>query len=175
MKIEMMRTLVLFVACTVAGTAAAYSQGPSPPRTNGEIYNSLDDKCLQPANNSIAQFAPLVMEVCDVNNPAQKWKSVFYSNSTHYVNQLSGFCMDAFGKAVNHTPVLQGECKDISNERWSYSEQIGATEPTVVSEILGAPRNTYFCLDLPGGQTGPGIAVQIYSCNGTASQQWFTP
>jgi hypothetical protein len=32
-----------------------------------------------------------------------------------------------------------------------------------------------FCLDLPGNQPTPGLQVQIFQCNGTAAQKWYTP
>ncbi|MFJ9692231.1 ricin-type beta-trefoil lectin domain protein [Kitasatospora sp. NPDC101183] len=34
--------------------------------------------------------------------------------------------------------------------------------------------NSSKCLDVQGGNTGNGTPVQIYSCNGTASQWWAT-
>jgi Ricin-type beta-trefoil lectin domain len=162
------RTLALLGAFVVAGTAVSHSQST----TTGEIYNSLTNKCLQPANGSNTEGAVIVLETCD-KSPAQQWKKVHTTGSNeHYVNQFSGMCMDARGGAANSTPVQQWPCNQITNENWLYKQVSGAPEPEVESLISGT---TGFCLDVPGGQGPNGTAVQIYGCNGTASQQWFTP
>jgi Ricin-type beta-trefoil lectin domain len=156
-------------ALIVAGTAESYSQ--VPPTTKGAIYNSRSEKCLQPLNESTAQGAPIVLMPCD-QRPAQQWKRLLNGGALHYVNQLSGMCLDAHGSAANGTPVQQWTCNMITNENWRYLQDAGDTQPKVVSWVSNT---NIYCLDIPGGQTTSGLAVQIYTCNGTPAQHWYTP
>ncbi|MGA7629495.1 MAG: ricin-type beta-trefoil lectin domain protein [Terriglobales bacterium] len=91
------------------------------------------------------------------------------------MNGLSGLCLDARGSAAKGTPVQQYPCdqkisidKNISNENWEALANEGFPE-TVVSRVSSSSK---YCLDVPGGNTTPGVAMWIYSCNGTAAQQW---
>jgi hypothetical protein len=106
------------------------------------------------------------------NRPAQQWKAVSMGGRVfHFVNSLSGLCLDARGKAVNHTPVQQWTCNKISNENWESPEVSSDDIPPLISRVSGTRS---YCLDVPGGQTSAGLAVQIYRCNGTVAQDWFT-
>jgi len=106
-------------------------------------------------------------------DPAQLWTVVpVQSPYVHYVNQLSGMCLDAAGGAQNHTPVQQWPCNSGSNQNWVYSPVSSVNKSPVF--VYSGIWNSYpkFCLDVPGGQATSGLALQIYLCNGTGAQQW---
>jgi hypothetical protein len=149
----------------------------SPPHTKGDIHNALSKMCLQPMNGSKELGAKIVQVPCD-GSLAQQWKNVSVpKGNVHYVNQLSGLCLDARGAAANQTPIEQWTCDSITNENWIYAEGFGVTAPTLYSAIAntGTAGTVDYCLDMPGAQPTPGLAMQIYVCNGTIAQKWFTP
>lgn len=136
------------------------------------IQNFGSNNCLQSVNESTAQGAAIVQMPCN-NRPAQNWTAVSLGgNIYHFVNSLSGLCLDARGKAANHTPVQQWTCNKISNENWESPDVSDDDIPPLISRVSGTRS---YCLDVPGGQKTAGLAVQIYRCNGTLAQIWFTP
>jgi Ricin-type beta-trefoil lectin domain-like len=138
-----------------------------------QISNFGSNQCLQPVNGSTEQGAAIVQEPCN-GSAAQQWTKVQVSgNIFHFVNGLSGLCLDARGRAVNHTPVQQWTCNNISNENWEPGEYVSDDVPPLFSRVSGTRS---YCLDVPGGQQHiAGLAVQIYRCNGTIAQIWWTP
>lgn len=137
-----------------------------------QISNFGSNLCLQPVNGSTAQGAPIVQQPCN-GSVAQQWTAVHLSGTVfHYVNNLSGLCLDARGGAANHTPVQQWTCNKISNENWDPGEYVSDDVPPLYSRVSGTRS---YCLDVPGGQQIAGLAMQIYRCNGTIAQIWWTP
>jgi hypothetical protein len=152
-------------ATLVATPAAAYCD-------YCQIQTILADMCLQPVNGSTTQGASIVLEPCN-NGAAQQWTKVPVSgNIVHFVNVLSGLCLDARGGATNHTPVQQWPCNWISNEKWEPGDASDDIIPPLFSRVSGTKS---YCLDVPGAQVIAGLPVQIYRCNGTEAQMWFTP
>jgi hypothetical protein len=171
-----MWSLVLAALSVIAATPTAQSQLP-PPHTNGTIHNASLQLCLQPIDGSKDLGAAIVQEPCD-GSLAQKWKSVSVPKARlHYVNQLSGLCLDVRGGPANYTPVEQWTCDSITNENWYYALGFGAPAPTLYSAVAntGTGGGPLFCLDLPGNQPIPRLHVQIFQCNGTAAQRWYAP
>jgi hypothetical protein len=93
-------------------------------------------------------------------------------NPFHFKNSLSQLCLDARGGADNGTPVQQWTCNNISNENWEPGEDIADTIPPLFSRVSDTRSH---CLDMPGALPTPGLAMQIYRCNGTVAQQWWIP
>jgi hypothetical protein len=162
-----MRTLALVSAATIAGmhTPKLFAQEATPM---GAIFNPLSDLCLQPLNGSTSLGAQIVQEPCN-GSTAQSWKRTSLYTTRQYVNLLSGLCLDARGGAADYTPVQQWSCEAITNETWNY---VYSYTPQLKSGVAGS---SSYCLDMPGADTAAGVALQIYSCNGTLAQQWFTP
>jgi hypothetical protein len=137
-----------------------------------ELKSQLSGQCLQPTNGSKDQGAAIVQEPCNLK-PAQGWRAVFVGdNMFHYVNLLSGLCLDARGGAVNGTPVQQWPCNNITNENWEpavdwRNHPLGP--PWLISRVSGTHSH---CLDVPGGNSTAGLAMQIYGCNQTLAQIW---
>jgi hypothetical protein len=157
------------IVCLVIGLTAAVAGVPASAAAD-EIYNFGSDQCLQPANGSTQQGAAIVQQPCN-GSAAQEWTEVSFGNNIfHYVNDLSGLCLDARGRAANGTPVQQWTCNSISNEKWQPGEDFGDTIPPLISRVSGTHSH---CLDIPGAQLTAGLAMQIYRCNGTGAQAWW--
>jgi hypothetical protein len=181
-----MKSRYFQVGCTsvfVMALAIVITGLPKPLAAQAPLHGVImtqlkSNQCIQPVNGSTVAGAAIVLEPCSGHSePAQEWTIVRYKGIYyHYVNQLSGMCLDARGGAQNHTPVQQWPCNSISNEYWVYTEVIpGNNAPVYInSGVAGSFHTTggNFCLDVPGGQDTPGAALQIYKCNSTASQKW---
>lgn len=166
------------IACTLflkAAFAVVVIAVPKPLDAQMQLYGTIGnryaDECLQPVNGSTQAGAAIVLEPC-TDQPVQQWQSMAATSGfANFRNQLSGMCLDAEGSAANHTPVQQMPCfPSDPKEYWAYTFRSGV-DTTVFSGIAGS--NPAFCLDIPGGQKTPGLAVQIYGCNGTVSQNWY--
>ncbi|MFJ3671214.1 RICIN domain-containing protein [Streptomyces sp. NPDC090106] len=134
------------------------------------VKNVGNGLCLQPAGGSTQEFAPIVQATCVTGSLAQGW-SYTQVGTHHYrfLNQLSGYCFDAFDGASDGARLLQGTCKSISNEEFNT----GTDLPDVVElESRVGFRDTGFCVDVPESRTTPGLALQIWECNGTLAQRW---
>jgi hypothetical protein len=170
-------TLALATALILAIIAVSRPLAAQAPNLNGTITNQLTHECLQPLDESTVAGAAIVQKPCSSSaGAAQLWTIVAVKSPYfHYVNQLSGMCLDARGGAQNHTPVQQWPCDSISNEYWVYSPvSPGSTSPVFVySGVAGSYPKSKFCLDVPGGQATSGLPLQIYGCNGSEAQQWF--
>ena len=168
---------LFFAAAMTAGVGLAFA-GPASADTQGPIRNVANHLCLTPVGGS--QGAAVVQEPCETDangnltNRAQEWDPVCVDSSCatfHVQNHESLLCLDARGGAANGTPIQVWTCNSISNEKWDYGPNPGAISPNfeLRSRVSGT---TSHCLDEPGAQTAPGLAMQLYVCNGTAAQIW---
>ena len=150
--------------------ALALSAKPAAGIQPFVFFNSHTSMCLEPQNDSMLQGTAIVQQPCKASG-AQEWIYVpLGSAGFQFENALTGMCFDARGGAANHTPVQQWTCNGISNEKWQISVPAkGAVGAPVQSEVAGS---SGYCLDIPGGQTTAGLAMQIYKCNQTVSQLW---
>jgi hypothetical protein len=160
----------------VAASLVALASSAKPAAADQPFifFNSHTNMCLQALDQSKSQGVAIVQEPCTIPTPpteAQEW--VYVGNGSagfHFENALSGLCLDARGRAENHTPVQQWTCDQISNENWDPpTNSQGQSVGPVHSRVSGSDS---FCLDIPGGQQTAGLAMQIYQCNGTVSQAW---
>jgi len=160
------------VAAAVIGLA-----GAPPARADDTflpIQNFGNYKCLQPENGSLELGAAIVQEPCDSNNPAQLWQAIPLGGdgfSFHYMNQASQLCLDARGGASNGTPIQQWTCNWISNEKWQPGSSFPGVAHSLTSQVSGTSSH---CLDVPGAQERDHLAMQLYSCNLTVAQVWWS-
>jgi hypothetical protein len=171
------------LAASATSAAAADAQsvpaGTVNPLIGGvhPIRNAGNGLCLQPT--STLQFAQVVQEPCD-GSTLQGWEyqpdPLNGSNHYYFVNQASGWCLDAFDGAANGDRVLADGCaflrnnETISNQEWNAGTLLPNTTKL---ESRVHFTDTGFCVDVPGAQSTPGLAMQIYSCNGTSAQVFF--
>jgi hypothetical protein len=169
-----MRQITYIAASLVAvmlSVIPAVAQVPPPPTgllAPINIRTSLNEDCLQPINKSTATGAAIVQEVCAPIGEVIWILTNVGNGNFHLMNAVTGLCLDARGGATNRTPVQQWTCDNITNENWEVTGP--AFTVNLKSKVSGANN---FCLDVPGGQTTAGLAMQIYVCNGTASQVWL--
>ena len=151
--------------------ALALSAKPAAADQPFVFFNSHTGMCLGPENDSMLQGAAIVQEPCKAGG-AEEWLYISLgSEGFQFENALTGMCLDARGGAANQTPIQQWTSNGISNQRWQISVPAkGSAGAPVVSKVA---RSSGFCLDIPGGQTTVGLAMQIYICNGTVSQLWL--
>lgn len=146
----------------------ALSSSPAQSDWSGEIYNLHTNQCLQPAY--LAAGAPIVQEPC-TSAFAQQWYALSAGGSiVNYQNAGNGMWLDARGPAANGTPVQLWTYGRISNENWQQGNIGKGAFPPLISRVSGT---SSYCLDVPGGQMTEGLAMQIYTCNGTLSQEWW--
>ncbi len=109
---------------------------------------------------------------CNVqNNLAQQWE--FQSQGGGVIKvanrAINGWCIEANaianGSAVPLWPCSSAE----SNLRWVFVDY-GIGFGRLESRISGS---TGHCLDVPMGQTLPGLWMQVYGCNFTNAQRFF--
>jgi hypothetical protein len=168
----MMRRLRIFAVLFTIVTLAAVSLITAVPASADDHTVGVQSRasllCLQPLNESLDAGTPIVQVRCN-NRSTQTW---FFEDMGDHVfrprNLASGLCLDALGGATNGTPVVQWPCSGISNQRWRASKDL----PDVVSLRSRVAGTSSHCLDVPGGQSTEGLAVQIYVCNGTSAQAW---
>jgi hypothetical protein len=167
----MFRSRFLAVLCTVVAAVAASLVIAAPARADDHIVHlqsRVNLLCLQPAGESLDAGVSIIQVRCN-NNDAQIW---FLKDLGGHViraqNLHSGLCMDALGGAVNGTPIVQWPCSTITNQRFQASE----TMPAIVTLRSRVAGTSSHCLDVPGGQSTEGLAVQLWVCNGTAAQRW---
>ena len=155
------------IACIAI--AVALSGKPAAAIQPVIFYNSHTNMCLQPAYGSETLGTLIVQEPCN-GSAAQEWLYISVGSAGfHFENALSGFCLEARGGPGNGTPIQQWTCNNLTNENWqSEVGPKGVGAPL----ISGDGHSDSYCLDIPGGQQTAGLAMQLYSCNGTVSQLW---
>ncbi|NEA69034.1 RICIN domain-containing protein [Streptomyces sp. SID12488] len=169
-------TVLLAGAGLAATTTGANAQPASAPAVTpfAGVFHPLKNvgnaKCLQPAGASTVETVEIVQQPCD-GSIAQGWQHVGVGGNHYmFLNQLSGYCFNAFDGATDGARLLQLTCKRISNEEFNT----GAALPNVVKiESRVGFRDTNFCVDVPGGAATNGLAMQIWNCNGSLAQRWI--
>jgi hypothetical protein len=130
---------------------------------------SVPSLCVQPATRD--QFASIVLASCN-GGVDQAWAFIQDGSANHYyfVNQATGFCLDAFDGADTGDRVLTNECgflrngETISNDEWNAGRSLPATTK-IESRVHFT--DTGFCVDVP---FFPGAVALLFPCNGSAEQ-----
>ncbi|MFI7542736.1 RICIN domain-containing protein [Actinoplanes sp. NPDC049599] len=164
------RGLIGLLFAAVLSTAFALSGAP-PAAAAGppfEIRNSNSAMCIQPPPGNLTIGAQLVQEPCN-GSLEQQWNTISLGSDRYrLVNQYTLGCMDAHGPYTDGTPVDTWPCAGISNQVWSSSLSL----PTSSLFTLKAGGK---CLDVSGGSHSAGAVLQIWTCNHTPAQAFYTP
>ncbi|MFL6076791.1 MAG: RICIN domain-containing protein [Mycobacteriales bacterium] len=170
---------LLMAGLSLGVTASAADARPAPAGAVHpldtqfhQIKNTGSNLCLQP--DSTIATAAVVQEPCD-GGFLQGWQFNVDGGTNHFyfVNQATGFCLDAFDGAFNGARVLNNDCgflkptETISNDEWNTGQSLPAV--TKIESRVHF-RDTGFCMDVPGGSHDAGVALQVFSCNGTPAQ-----
>jgi hypothetical protein len=165
MRKRMVKTALAFVAAT-AGLVGAATPAFADNHFDVTVRNTASGKCLAPQGNSYADGVPIVQVQC-TGNAFQRWDFLDKGDHVFQIrNAVTLRCMDVWGLNNNGTPVVQWPCAGTSNQRFQASRNL-PDFVTLRSRVAGTKTH---CLDVPGGQSTEGLAMQIYVCNGTASQ-----
>ncbi|MDT7782081.1 MAG: hypothetical protein QOF58_500 [Pseudonocardiales bacterium] len=132
------------------------------------VRSTVSGKCLAPQGGSFADGVPIVQTTCN-GSPFQRWDFIDHDDSIFQLrNAVTLKCMDVLGSNNNGTPVVQWPCNRNSNERFQASRSL-PDFVTLKSRVSGTKTH---CLDVPGGRSDENLAVQIWTCNGTAAQSY---
>lgn len=145
-----------------------------------EVVSVNSGSCLSVSGDSGANGSTLQQWGCF--NPVaatQIWQVVRFGSRYELISSASGKCMDLTnGKASNGTRLQQWDCNNgwNPNQLWNIdaSQSSGTTSQTLASGpyLVQPISNASVCMDVRGGSSSDGTAVQSYSCNGTLSQSW---
>jgi hypothetical protein len=93
----------------------------------------------------------------------QLWYFDFGTYALRYAGDKSK-CVDAGSSKQSGNRLMLWDCNGLDQQRWGYDDASGAV-------VLQDGQNT-LCIDLAGGQTAGGTAVQLYDCNSQWPQSW---
>jgi hypothetical protein len=170
--VKQFRMLIgLFAIALAAAVSLSFASPASASDPILPIHNAStsDGECLEPDGGSFSQGVSIVQEPC-TNGAIQDWDFISLGGTSYRIrNVASGLCLDAFGGATNGTPIVAWPCANISNQKWDAGRTLPGIVP-LVSQVAGSHS---LCLDVPGGQNTVGLAMQLFSCNLTATQDWI--
>jgi Ricin-type beta-trefoil lectin domain len=135
-------------------------------RANGQIVNPASGLCLDNPGGT-SNSIQLEIDDCSTGNPAQEWLPPYVvPASTGYISQIGNpnLCInDANDAQKDGTQVRAYTCLVSDNaELWRI-------EPG--GDII-LSQNPSYCIDIQNYGTAPGSVLQLWTCNGGASQQW---
>jgi hypothetical protein len=172
--VKLPRFAGLLLAVAMAAGASLTVSSPVSADNDGPIKNIGNHLCLQP--ESRFQGAPILQVECSVErNLDQEWTFFCWDGCSriHVVNAGSGLCLSARAGAKNGTPVELWTCNQISNEKWDNGPTgINIAPPFELRSRVS--NTTSHCLDVPGAADTVGLAMQLWTCNGTVAQLWET-
>ncbi|TYB64833.1 ricin-type beta-trefoil lectin domain protein [Nonomuraea sp. PA05] len=162
---------VLTVAVASAGLITA-STTAAQAQNYFKIVSFASGMCLQPDPSAPAgSDAQIFQAPCD-GSAGQNWLPLQESSSAstyRFLNQRTGWCLEAREGAVNLGRVDQWPCNTISNEKWVWSGSFNNTTPKQIRSAVSGTRT--HCIDVPGGS--PSVPLYVFRCNGSAAQQFF--
>jgi hypothetical protein len=172
--------LALLLSVMPATPVLAQYQVQPPP---GSDYDSLlqnfdSGLCLQPENEAPINGYAIVQQPCNVDDPYQRWSFQglnlqFDQPGTYLVINSGGRqsgsrqCLDdRDGKTADGSPVQQWTC-NFTSDTMVWKLETAGYDP----EWVYPPPWAQFinmrsgkCLDVRGGSSVPGTALQIYHC-----------
>jgi hypothetical protein len=137
------------------------------------IQNVGNGKCLQPQASPGTRIVQLT---CN-GSSEQGWLALNDgSNRYRFVNGSGRGCISVNDTPVNGGPVQLDNCtlsdgsgRAVSNAQWNS----GTVLPDVVTLKTRVRNvNNNFCLDVPGASSVDGLAMQLFTCNGSLAQRW---
>ncbi|MEV0588078.1 RICIN domain-containing protein [Nonomuraea sp. NPDC050310] len=160
------------LAAAVAAAGLLASAQPAQALGYFKIVSSASGMCLQPDPSVPANSDARIFQAkCD-GSAGQNWLPLQVNNSTttyRFVNQRTGWCLEAREGAVNLGRVDQWPCNSISNERWVWHGSFNNSTPKQLRSAVSGTRT--HCIDVPGGS--PTVPVSVFRCNGSAAQLFY--
>lgn len=118
--------------------------------------------CLEPQGGSLTPGAFVVVNTCSPAAAAQKWTMT----QDGYLRSAASpeYCLDGGGSTANGTKLRVNVCNGSNGQRFEVS-------PFGELRTMFAPA---VCLDVTNANAAPGAYVQLYQCNTTSAQRWFS-
>jgi hypothetical protein len=137
---------------------------------NGTIQ--INGLCLDTKNGATTSGTPLVASTCD-GAATQRWAQGTGNSVTNA--GVPGLCLDDPGSSTASNVALDiAACNGGANQVWplpaAQAPPSGVPTGPVFSPLTN--NSNELCMDDSGGSATPGTKVDIYVCNGTASQAW---
>lgn len=164
--------VVLALLLSVMPTTPALAQ----PFEHAEylLVNWGSRLCLQPEYEDRINGLAIVQQPCNENDPYQRWsfEGGFLNGIYRIINSGSGQCLDdRDGKTADWSPVQQWPCNLRSTTMKWKLDTVGRPGSWVCAAYRCQFKNIRSgkCLDVRGGSSAPGAAIQIYRCTSTGN------
>src|SRR5262252_7086834 len=171
MKRFVFGVVALLLVTPVRHALAQYQVQPPLEYYDSLLQNYGSRLCLQPEREAGLNGIAIVQQRCNAKDLYQRWyflvKRLDYQKPGIYwiINSGSGQCLDdRDGKTADSSPVQQWTCNTTSTTMQWKLETAGY--PTYPPEPWAQFINMRAgkCLDVRGGSSAPGAALQIYHC-----------
>lgn len=152
----------------------------TPTGTGYQVVSSNSKSCLNVSNAAQSNGSLLQQWQClGTAQSSEIWKIYSFGFYSELVSSNSGKCIDLTnGNSNNGTQLQQWDCANGTNPNQLWTVTPLQSVPAIVPSFPTGPymlrpnSNSASCMDVSGGSSANGTAVQVYSCNGTASQSW---
>lgn len=146
-------SLAVILLFAVGGT---YYLVASHAASSASAIIGIGGKCLDNYANLKKDGNKIQLYTCN-GSAAQNWAI----NTDGTITNANDYCLNATG-SVRKSLVTLSACNKGSLQQWT----VDSTKNLIISEASG------LCLDDQYGKTTDGNPIQVYECNGTASQTW---
>jgi hypothetical protein len=118
-------------------------------------------KCLTAKYNSNRAGTPVVIGGC-----GSIYANTWYYDGTHFTH--GSMCLTDPRNGGNRTRLVIDPCTGSADQAWSYRPQ----HRTVYDEIVLHAHGGTMCVDDKKNAAGNGSPLDLYTCNGGATQNW---
>ncbi|MFD4636281.1 RICIN domain-containing protein [Lentzea sp. NPDC058436] len=161
-------TTALASTAAIAGLLGTAAPASAANHFDVTVRSAVSGKCLAPQGESFEDGVPIVQTSC-TGSAFQRWDFLDRGDHVFQIrNAVTLKCMDAFGSNADGVPIVQWPCAGTSNQRFQASRNL-PDFVTLRSRVAGTRTH---CIDVPGGRSDEGLAVQLWTCNGTAAQSF---
>ncbi len=177
----MTRSRSILLAFAVMAFVTGSLIAASPARADGPTYQQWVNRgsglCLTATGSNGTSVTQAVCATPGSTPMAQQWLAYCLDSACDQqalLNRQNQLCLFD-GTAASGSPVFPEGCvASVSSEAWRLFVPAGSGNPhgdvSLRSLLFGT--NT-FCLDVPGASTAQGVALQLWTCNGTVAQLFF--
>jgi hypothetical protein len=165
--------VAVFVTGSFVGTSSAMAAANGP--TYQQWVNRGSGLCLTVTGSNGTSVIQAVCATPGSTPMAQQWLVYCLDTACDQqalLNRQNQLCLFN-GSSANGSPVIPEGCvASASSEAWRLFVPAGNPNGDVSLRSLVLGTNTS-CLDVPGASTAQGVALQIWTCNGTVAQRFF--
>jgi ABC-type uncharacterized transport system ATPase subunit len=122
----------------------------------------------------------VIIAKCDPKSRVQDWTIQIRGGEVILLSgvqdQGRDLCIDLSGGAIKDKGKVQiYGCNQSPAQIWNPgSGVVDSAKNSAVDVTFKSSLNNDFCMEVAGGAAAAGTKVQLFKCNGTAAQTWFT-